>query len=53
MPSLSQLPGNINRKKFLRALVRLGFEVNLSGGKGDHQKLIGQPPKNVSRFKKI
>jgi predicted RNA binding protein YcfA (HicA-like mRNA interferase family) len=38
MPSRSQLPGNLNRKKFLRALMRLGFEVDLSGGDGSHCK---------------
>lgn len=38
MPSRSQLPGNIKRKKFLHALMRLGFEIDLSGGDGSHCK---------------
>lgn len=40
MPSRSQLPGNIHRKKFIKALVRLGFELNANGGHGSHYKLI-------------
>ena len=39
MPSRSELSGDISRKKFLRALTRLGFTVNTVGGKGDHFKL--------------
>lgn len=38
MPSLSQLPGKINRKKFLRALIRLGFDISERGGNGSHYK---------------
>ena len=38
MPSRSQLPGNLNRRKFLRALMRCGFEINMSGGDGSHCK---------------
>ncbi len=40
MPSRSELPGDLSRKKFLHALRRLGFEVNMVGGKGDHIKII-------------
>jgi predicted RNA binding protein YcfA (HicA-like mRNA interferase family) len=40
MPSRSELPGDLARKKFLKALVRLGFEINAIGGKGDHVKII-------------
>jgi predicted RNA binding protein YcfA (HicA-like mRNA interferase family) len=40
MPSLSELPGNINRKKFIRALKRLGFVINTKGGDGSHFKII-------------
>lgn len=40
MPSRSELPGEISRKKFLKALQRLGFEINTVGGKGDHIKVI-------------
>ena len=40
MPSRSELPGEIPRKKFLRAVVRLGFTMNTIGGKGDHVKIL-------------
>jgi len=40
MPSLSELPGDIKRKKFAKALERLGFVINRTGGKGDHYKAI-------------
>ena len=38
MPSLSELPNNINRKRFTKALERLGFEISKRGGKGSHIK---------------
>lgn len=38
MPSRSELPGSIPRKKFLKAIRRLGFDVSTVGGKGDHFK---------------
>lgn len=34
MPSRSELPGDLARKKLLTALIRLGFEINTVGGKG-------------------
>lgn len=40
MPPLSDLPGSISREKFLRALIRLGFALDKSGGKGDHYKVL-------------
>ncbi len=40
MPSRSELPGGISTKKFLKALQRLGFEINTVGGKGDHVKAV-------------
>src|SRR3989338_4008556 len=40
MPSRSELPGELSRKKFLNTLRRLGFEINTVGGKGDHIKII-------------
>ncbi len=40
MPSRSELPGDISRKKFLKALARLGFVINTVGGKGDHIKIV-------------
>lgn len=44
MPSLSQLPGNLARKKFIKALARLGFVISKKGGDGSHFKIIW--PKN-------
>lgn len=38
MPSLSDLPGGISRKKFERALERAGFFINRAGGNGSHYK---------------
>lgn len=38
MPSLSELPGELKRKKFIRALQRLGFVIDVVGGKGSHYK---------------
>lgn len=40
MPSRSELPGDIPQRKFLKALRRLGFDINSVGGKGDHIKVI-------------
>lgn len=39
MPSLSELPGEIKRNKFIRALQRLGFIIDKSGGDGSHFKV--------------
>ena len=36
MSSRSEPPGEIKRKKFVRALIRLGFEIDKSGGDGSH-----------------
>lgn len=38
MPSLSELPGEIKRKRFIRALQRLGFIIDTAGGDGSHYK---------------
>lgn len=38
MPSLSELPGEIKRKKFIRALRRLNFVIDETGGDGSHCK---------------
>lgn len=43
MPSRSELPGQLSRKKFLNCLRRLGFHINTVGGKGDHVKVIWPP----------
>lgn len=40
MPSRSDLPGDVPRKKFLNALRPFGFETNTVGGKGDHVKVV-------------
>ena len=40
MPSRSELPGKIHRKKFTKALVRLGFVIDKKGGAGSHYKVI-------------
>ena len=40
MPSLSELPGEIKRKKFIKALSRLGFFIDRRGGNGSHYKAI-------------
>jgi predicted RNA binding protein YcfA (HicA-like mRNA interferase family) len=40
MPSRSELPGNIPRKKILKALQRLGSALDTIGGKGDHVKIL-------------
>jgi len=37
---LFNLPGELNRKKFIKALIRLGFVINRIGGKGSHYKVI-------------
>jgi len=39
MPSRSELPGEIKRRKFIKALRRLGFIVDTSGGDGSHIKI--------------
>ena len=38
MPPLSELPGDLPRKKLLRAFRRLGFLIDVSGGDGSHVK---------------
>ena len=40
MPSHSELPGEIKRRKFIKALKRLGFIINTKGGDGSHIKAI-------------
>jgi len=40
MPSLSELPGEIKRNKFIRALRRLGFIIDKTGGEGSHYKVL-------------
>lgn len=38
MPSLSELPGKLNRDNLTKALSGLGFVVSKRGGKGSHIK---------------
>ena len=40
MPSFSDLPGEIKRNKFTKALKRLGFIIDKTGGEGSHYKAI-------------
>lgn len=47
MPPLSQLPGTIPRNKFLKALQRVGFLIDVSGGDGSHI-MAHWPPTNKS-----
>lgn len=39
MPSLSELPGDLKRPKFIKSLDRLGFEISMRGGNGTHYKV--------------
>lgn len=43
MPSRSELPGEIKRKKFIKALDRLGFVIDTKGGDGSHFKATWPP----------
>lgn len=43
MPSFSELPGEIKRPKFAKALIRLGFYIDKKGGDGSHFKIIWPP----------
>jgi len=43
MPPRSELPGSIQRKAFIRALVRLGFQIDETGGNGSHYKMTWPP----------
>ena len=40
MPSLSELPSDLNRNKLAKALLKLGFRVDRKGGDGSHYKII-------------
>ena len=44
MPSRSELPGEVKRRKFIRALTRVGFVIDVTGGAGSHYKATW--PKN-------
>ncbi len=47
MPSHSQLPGEIKRKKLIKALKRLGFEISTKGGSGDYIKITWPPTQKI------
>ena len=38
MSPLNEIPDGITRDRFLRALVRLGWEISKIGGKGSHYR---------------
>jgi predicted RNA binding protein YcfA (HicA-like mRNA interferase family) len=40
MPPLSELPSDLSRETLVRALIRLGFVVDRTGGKGSHCKMV-------------
>jgi predicted RNA binding protein YcfA (HicA-like mRNA interferase family) len=48
MPSLSELPGEIKRKKLTKALSRLGFIIDETGGNGSHYKAVWRNEKSVT-----
>jgi len=48
MPSLSQLPDGIKRKKFLKALENVGFEIDEKGGDGSHCKVVWTNQKSIT-----
>jgi predicted RNA binding protein YcfA (HicA-like mRNA interferase family) len=52
MPSLSELPGEIRYSRFIGALMRCGFEVNTSGGKGSHCKVTWPPTQKAVTIKR-
>ena len=45
MPSRSELSGDLNRKKLIKALQRLDFTISTRGGKGSHFKATYNPNK--------
>jgi len=53
MPSLSELPGEIKRKKLTKALIRLGFEIDKRGGDGSHYKITCPNKKIITLPQKI
>ena len=40
MPSPNNLPGEIKRKRFIRALEKCGFVIDRVGGNGSHYKAV-------------
>lgn len=48
MPSLSELPSDPSRRKFIKALKKLGFEIDMIGGDGSHCKATWHNQKSVT-----
>ena len=48
MPSRSELPGLIKKRRFVRALEKSGFVINKKGGKGGHFKAIYKNEKTIT-----
>jgi len=48
MPSRSELPGLIKKKKFIKALERCGFTISKKGGKGGHFKATYKNEKSIT-----
>lgn len=46
--SQHDLPGEIKPKKFFRALARLGFVIDTTGGKGSHTKAVWKNQKSIT-----
>ena len=48
MPSRSELPGLIKKRKFIKALEKNGFVISKKGGKGGHFKAIYKNEKTIT-----
>ena len=48
MPSLSQLPDGISRNRFVKALIKIGFEISKKGGNGSHYKATWGNEKSIT-----
>ncbi len=48
MPSRSQLPGVIKKRKFIKALEKNGFVISKKGGKGGHFKATYENEKAIT-----
>ena len=46
--SSHNLPGEVKRKKLTKALIRLGFVLNESGGDGSHYKIVWKNEKSIT-----
>ena len=53
MPSLSELPSDLSREEFVRALRRLGFVISTKGGKGSHYKATWRNEKSITIQKNL